>query len=148
MSNKPRVYGFCAAGCKWEVVHKGDVATTQVVTQAEYQELKESGELVPNRLYVMGDAPVLTEATKLPSAGFYYIHIKHPSGPRAWGGLIYWDGASRTMCCSETSVDASSCMTEEFGITITGEMYAHRYIYPDHVDVDVTSQYKYYYTEM
>lgn len=24
MSNKPKIYGFCAAGCKWETVHKDE----------------------------------------------------------------------------------------------------------------------------
>lgn len=26
MSNKPKIYGYCAAGCKWETVHRSEVA--------------------------------------------------------------------------------------------------------------------------
>lgn len=73
MSDKPKIYGYCNAGCKWEVVHKADfleqlakmgivVATDsgetvmmRFIRQEEYDELVEAGELLADCLYIIED---------------------------------------------------------------------------------------------
>ena len=42
MSNKPKIYGYCASGCKWEVPHKSDLPKRfEYLTKAEYEALTE-----------------------------------------------------------------------------------------------------------
>lgn len=47
MSNKPKIYGFCAAGCKWETIHREELEEAAAFilvedngTAGEYRELE------------------------------------------------------------------------------------------------------------
>lgn len=68
MSKTP-VYGFCAAGCRREVLPKDRV---DVVTQAEYNEMSENGLLKGDCLYLIEDNPT---AEKIAEALSVYDEI-------------------------------------------------------------------------
>lgn len=72
--SKPKIHGFCAAGCEWEVPHKDEFD--------KYAKMA-------SRF----SAPTLNSAKKLTEGtGYYYIIVKDPSDA-VWHsfGIIYWE---------------------------------------------------------
>lgn len=61
--NKPKIYAYCNAGCKWETIHKSDVPARYVyLTKAEYDELTEYEDDVMYFVYDEGHV-IATAAT-------------------------------------------------------------------------------------
>ena len=87
MSNKPKIYSYCNAGCKWETIHKtdfleqlakmgivvatgsGETVMMRFVTQAEYNALVEADELLADCLYIIeDDATLATMSNRITTA--------------------------------------------------------------------------------
>lgn len=70
--SKPKVYGFCTNGCKWETVHKSDVPyKMKFLTQAEYDALEANGRLELDTMYEITDDKTLEELeNRLDALGF------------------------------------------------------------------------------
>ncbi len=61
MSNKPKIYAYCSAGCKWETIHKSDVPAKYIyLTKEEYDKLTEYEDDV--MYFVYDEGYVFTEA--------------------------------------------------------------------------------------
>lgn len=61
MSNKPNIYGFCQAGCKWETVHKEDFEKS--VTYVEIPINDNIAVLTKGKKYKIFDNPTATTRT-------------------------------------------------------------------------------------
>ena len=72
---KPRIWGHCAAGCEWEVPHKGD-----------FDAYRKMASLFPE--------PTYNKDRKLTESGYYYLEYKSIGGnapfPRWAVGVFYW----------------------------------------------------------
>ena len=70
---KPRIWGHCAAGCEWEVPHKGDFDAYRKVS-SRFPE------------------PTLNAEKKLVESGYYYIEIGGSSTMRIVFGIVRFEG--------------------------------------------------------
>lgn len=70
---KPKIVGYCAAGCEWEVPHKSDF-DAYCKMASKFPE------------------PTLNAAKQLDGAGYYYMRIS--TGNVYANYFVYWDGSS------------------------------------------------------